>query len=167
MVFAERARRHKRNLSVLAYLGIATPAALGAVVASYGLDAAILPHAIKAAAGIGIVQLMVSVLAVTTDWSENLEYSNESATENLYLSKKFEQLGQMAKSSPRDLKARYERLVTIDESRSKQDTKRNVSEKELRKAHRYGLRQFQRECVGCKLVPTSMKTTKCDICGRF
>lgn len=32
---------------------------------------------------------------------------------------------------------------------------------------RFALREFQRECVGCKITPLSMEYSECTVCGKF
>jgi mobilome CxxCx(11)CxxC protein len=166
-VFAERAKQYRWKLNVLAYLGIAVPASIGIAVLTYGVEARYLPFLIAIAGVLTVIQLFISILSVVNAWPVELEYANESAAENLALADKYESLGQTASHPPADLKLQFDRLVTQDEARSKQDSKRSLSEKVLRKAHRFGLRQYQRQCAGCKQSPIDMKSTNCGICGRI
>ncbi len=166
-IFVERATSYRRKLNALAYLGIVVPATVGVTALTYGLNWQSLSIVAGVAAFLGIVQLLVSISSIVNAWPTELEYSNESGAENLALSARFKNLAQTAANPPADLQQQFETLVAQDEARSKQDSKKGVTERELRKAHRYGLRQYQRRCVGCETVPTDMKSTNCGICGRF
>jgi mobilome CxxCx(11)CxxC protein len=165
-IFLERANRYKTRLDWIAYLGIAIPALVGGIFLAYG-NIAVLAVVGSLAGLLGLVQLLLSIAAVVRSWPSELEYAHESATANFAFSEEFKRLGGMAAQPPADLQARASELIAKDEARRQQDNKRGVSDKELRKGHRHGLRYFQRACVECKLVPTDMCSTTCNVCGRL
>lgn len=166
-IFLDRASRYRRNLDAISYLGIAVPALVGGNVLAYGTGATWLPIIFIVAGLLGLMQLLLSIASVVRAWPTGLEYAHESAGANLSLSDEFRRLGSKAIDPPIDLEARANELIVKDEARRQQDVKRGVTDKELRKGHRYGLRYFQRKCVACSAVPQDMSSTECNVCGRF
>ncbi len=166
-LFLTRSRLYTRLLRALSFLGIVVPLLIGGVVLGFGIDARYLKQFIAAAAAAGVLQLVVSAWSLAYSWTENLQYSLESAAENFDLSIKFKELGQQAQFPPDDLAVLAAGLKARDDSRSMADAKKGVKDKELRRAHRAGLRQFGRECTSCKKVPLDLASTDCPICGSF
>jgi mobilome CxxCx(11)CxxC protein len=122
---------------------------------------------ISVAAALGIVQLLFSAFSIGFSWSDQLAYSLESAADNAGLSDTFKDLALQAANPPDDLQVRFAAIKAKDEFRRAADMKSGLTEEELRFGHRAGLRQFGRECNGCKKIPQSMDSTNCSICGRF
>jgi mobilome CxxCx(11)CxxC protein len=116
---------------------------------------------------VSVSEALVSLWSLVFTWADDLSYSQRSAAENLALSSAFRELAQQCENLPSDFDVKFAALRSTDEARRAQDVEKRVSEKELRYGHRAGLRQFQRECEGCKKVPTSMDSTDCNICGKF
>lgn len=166
-LFGLRARSYRRLLNAISALGIAVPLLLGGAVMTYGTSAPYLTEAAFAAGTIALAQLALSGLSVVYGWPAALEYALDSSIDNKAISEKFKQLGSLANSLPVDFDARYRELIAADNARRSQDGKAGVNDKELRRGHRAALRQFQKECSGCGIVPLSMQSTDCDICGRF
>lgn len=59
------------------------------------------------------------------------------------------------------------KLKTKQDARDIQDEKHSISEADEKRGMRYALRNYQRTCVSCGQVPTSMTSTSCNICGNF
>ncbi|MGA0588851.1 mobilome CxxCx(11)CxxC protein [Dyella sp. KRB-257] len=166
-IFIERANRYRKLLDFISYLGIAVPALVGGIVLAYGAHASYLPLIFFAAGLLGLAQLLLSIASVVRSWPSELEYAHESASANFFLSEEFKRLGSTATSPSPDLQAKSNELIAKDEARRQQDIKKTVTDKELRKGHRHGLRYFQRACVECKQVPRDIISTDCNVCGRF
>ncbi len=166
-IFLGRAKRYRRNLDAISYLGIAVPALVGGIVLAYGTQASWLPVIVTIASICGLIQLLLSIASVVRSWPTELEYAHESANSNFSLSDELKRLGSTASDPPHNLESNANEVIAKDEARRQQDVKKGVSDKELRKGHRYGLRNFQRKCVACKLVPQDMSPTKCKVCGSF
>ena len=166
-IFQARARWYRRWLNIVSYLGVGVPALVGIAILTWGQEAFDLPGFIFLASALGVVQVMVSVVSLVKSWPEELEYANESSYANMKLADDFKVLAEQAASPPTDLKARADQLLAADQARMQQDSKKHVSEKELRFGHRHGLRQFRRACAGCGEVPTDLNSTKCNVCGDF
>lgn len=163
-IFKRRSQKYTWRIQLLTFLGIVVPVLVGAVVLAFGVQFEHLGALLAFAGVISIVQLVVSAWALVANWTENLQYSLESATENFDLSLKFKKLGQ---NPPADFQTRSAALQAKDEARQGSDNKRNISDRENRRGHRAGLRQFERECKGCKKTPISMISSNCDMCGNF
>src|SRR5579864_9055859 len=77
-IFERRATPIKSRLQWLAFLGIAGPAALGALVATFALDKKKLVLAITVAGVVSIAQLVISIWALVAHWGDDLAYYVES-----------------------------------------------------------------------------------------
>jgi mobilome CxxCx(11)CxxC protein len=148
-------------------VGFVVPLSIGAIVLAFGEKSTYLPALLLVAGALGILQLIVSAVAVVYGWADGLEYSLDSAADNLFLSEEFKRLGATAPDPPASLETTAAALRARDEARRAQDAKKSVSDKELRRGHRAALRQFGKACAGCNLVPVSTKPTECKICGDF
>jgi mobilome CxxCx(11)CxxC protein len=167
VVFRKRSRLYRGLIRVLTFMGIIVPALIGGVVIGFGTNAAYLTTMLWLASLAGVIQLFFSVWAVVNKWDDKLEYSLESVAENFELSSTFQQLGSLAPEPPADLQVRFVAAQAKDDARRAADDKKGLTEKELRYGHRAGLRQFQRRCEKCKIVPVAMDSTDCPVCGRF
>jgi len=148
-------------------VGIIFPLLIGGVALGFGLRASYLPLLLSIAALAGVCQLAFSALSIVYAWADNLEYALESAAENFELSSTFKQLGTLAPEPPADLQIRFAAAQAKDDARRAADDKKGLTDKELRRGHRAGLRQFQFKCDKCQNVPASMDSTDCPVCGRF
>jgi mobilome CxxCx(11)CxxC protein len=166
-LFLKRSRKYTKLLQALSFFGIVVPLLIGGVVIGFGTKGSYLDKLLIAAAAAGIVQLVFSAWSIVYSWADSLQYSLESAADNFDLALKFKELAEQATSPPDDLEIRAAALKARDDARQMNDAKKGVSQKELRYAHRAGLRQFGRACDECKQVPRSMEPTKCNTCGSF
>ena len=166
-IFQARSRRYRSLIRTLTFIGIVVPLLIGGVVLGFGLHASFLPLLLVIASAAGVFQLGFSAWAVVYAWADNLEYSLDSATDNLELSARFKELGTLAVDPPPDLTATFAIVKAKDDARRAADSKKGVTDRELRYGHRAALRQFERKCEGCQQVPRSMDSTECPICGRF
>lgn len=163
-IFEQRQHKFRKYLRGITFLGIAVPLSVGGVVGSFGINSRFLPYLLGVAGVLGVVQLILSLWAIVAKWDDELAYSLESMTDNNRLSAGFERLG---KISPSDIKLRFEILQAENQARINSDNKQGINDKEKRMGMRASLRQFQKECSGCGLKPTSMVASDCDVCGNF
>src|SRR4051812_9864122 len=91
-IFETRARSLKRKLRLLTFLGIVVPATIGAVVTSFSTNARGLPQLMFVAGILAVVQIVVSIWALTGQWDTALGYSQESTTDNDRLSVQYQKL---------------------------------------------------------------------------
>jgi mobilome CxxCx(11)CxxC protein len=165
-VFLNRSLRYKRNLRLLAFIGIAGPVVIGGMVI-HGIAPNYLGRFVLVVGIIAIIEALVSVWSLAASWAENLSYSQRSTAENLALSSAFKELGEQAANPPPDLELKFTDLRSRDDSRRAADAEQGMKEKEKRYAHRAGLVHFGRPCEGCKQIPISMDSSNCKMCGRF
>lgn len=163
-IFERRARRLRRRLKILSFLGMVVPMAIGGIVLSFGTKPQILPGFLWVAGVLGVAQLIGSVWSQIARWEDSLAYALESVTANNRLSRRFESLGE---HPPADLELEFRILDAENQARKDLDFRHDLTPKEKRAGLRAGLRQFQRACVSCKEVPTSMSPTSCAVCGNF
>ncbi|MBO6228744.1 MAG: hypothetical protein J6N68_13960 [Shewanella sp.] len=71
-IFEKRASSIQRKIKWLSFLGVAVPASVGAVVGSYALDEAQIGLLLFVASSIAIVQLLLSIWSLTSNWNTNL-----------------------------------------------------------------------------------------------
>ena len=166
-LFLKRSLRYRRNLRFLAFIGIAGPVVIGAMVIHHIVSPKHLDLFVWVVSVIAVVEGLVSLWSLAATWADNLSYSQRSTAENLALSSAFRELGQRATSPPPDLDLKFAELRSRDESRRAMDAEQGVTEKEKRYAHHAGLLQFKRPCEACKQVPTSMDSSDCGMCGRL
>ncbi len=163
-IFETRAKRLRRALRWLTFLGIAVPVAIGAIVLTFGTKSDALPFLLIAAGILAVAQLVLSVWSLVAAWNDNLAYSVESARSNYRLVARYEDLG---RNAPADIDVRFNILEAERQAREDQDIARDLTEKEKRMGLRTGLRKLQRACVSCKNVPMDMKSSDCPVCGQF
>jgi len=165
-IFQRRAQILGARLNQITYIGFVVPMIVGLLVLSYGHFKS-LATIIAVASALGAGQAVISLWSVIGGWVAGYSYATTSAAANSRLAVKYEEL---ASSSPEDLpglRHEYEMLAIRDEDRQEQDYQQGIKESEKRMGMRAALRKYQRPCAGCKEVPTTMKSTKCGVCGQF
>jgi len=113
------------------------------------------------------LQFMLSLLSVVFKWEEHNSYSNEAAYHHAELSFNYTNLANTPPATEHELRSAFERLGMLHMTRAAQDLKQSITNREDRRGMRAALREFQRKCVGCGVVPLSLVSTKCDVCGKF
>lgn len=166
-IFRERAVKYSSYLNILKFSGILIPVSIGAITLGYGVNADVLKWSIIFAIPLSMVQLVFTTLSIVYKWEDELNYSYESASENIRISEEFENIIKFNGLEILELRIRYEKNLTRNEIRDFNDDKHNITTKEERKGMRYALRYYQKTCVGCNNVPQSMISTNCNICGNF
>lgn len=165
-LFDNRSARFGSWLSSLKVFGIVTPSLAGAYVIGYGFTPA-LKFLIYAAGIISIIQFIFSIFAVIYKWDDELAYALEASPDYNKLHSKFKKLGQIPPNDIEKFKQEFDLLNTEYNLRNQQDAKHNISEWERRRGMRSALREYRRDCDGCKIRPLSMDSTDCDVCGKF
>ncbi|MEV6527929.1 mobilome CxxCx(11)CxxC protein [Longispora sp. NPDC051575] len=166
IIFQRRARRIKLKLQLQTYFGILLPLITGGIVLSFGTTGAFLPLLISAFGVLGLPLLAISLWSLVAGWSDQLTAATDSVSANEILVKRYSDLADSGMSATK-VKIEFDLIQLDDHNRKQLDLKQHVSEKEMRFGLRAGLRQFQRKCGTCQLVPTSLKPTSCGVCGDF
>jgi mobilome CxxCx(11)CxxC protein len=143
------------------------PLAIGSLVIAVGTKGAIITPALVAASALSIIQIVVSLWALISRWSENLAYYLESKADNYQISDRFKDLANNTSYSDSKWRREFEVLETLGVMRGSLDHRHDISDEEKRMGMRASLRNFQRECVGCKTTPTSMESSTCNVCGGY
>jgi len=166
-IFERRAQRLNAKIDFLSYLGVGVPAIFGAMVLTWGRNILDMPALMSIVGLLAIVQVGVSAASLVKKWPDELEYTNESSGANFQLSDDFKMLALTATLPSPTLTSNFSHLVSKDQFRVQQDSKKHVSDKERCWGHRHGLKQFSRACSKCSIVPMDMKPTTCSVCGDF
>lgn len=146
-------------------LGIMIPVLLGGLVSSYYSNLSIINWAIIITSPIALAQLIVSTYLTIIGSDEKVNTYSTKAVEYNLLNSEFENLANFPLGDEKEHQNKYN--VLLERFRGVSKENHNISDKDLRKGMRAGLRNYKRACVSCKIVPTSMVATKCDICGNF
>src|SRR5690606_32397774 len=96
-----------------------------------------------------IIQFLFSLLAVAYKWDDELAYSYEASQDLNLLHDDFKKLGNLPPNEYQELNRQYELLNTRFKERTQQNSKHNIKEWEQRMGMKFGLREFQKKCVGC------------------
>lgn len=166
-IFEKRILTLRKLRRAIVFLGVIIPVAIGSIVIAFGVDFNLLPYILIVASVLGIVQIIFSVWAIIAKWDESFEYAVESTIANYDLADRYRKLARNPPSEFCSFEHAFKLLEVENKSRTAQDNKQSIKEKEKRYGMRATLREFQVECSGCGKVPTSMKPTNCDICGNF
>lgn len=165
-IFQRRARTLGTKLNWITYVGFVVPMIVGLLVLSYGHFKS-LPTIIAVAAALVSAQVVVSLWSVIGGWVAGYSYAAASAAANSGLARRYEELASNPPETLSGLRQEYEKLAIRDEDRQEQDYQQAVKESEKRMGMRAALRKYQRACVVCGEVPTTMRATDCGVCGKF
>ena len=127
-IFSKRSRRYGFLVNLLKVFGIIVPVAVGATALGYGFQSSVLQNVIALAIPLSIVQLLISVFAVTFKWDDELAYSYEASTDHNNLSEEFKVLGNIP---PDDFQKLFDEAKTANTKlrlRGEQDSKHNIHE---------------------------------------
>jgi len=164
-IFEKRASSIRKSINLLTFLGIATPAMVGAVIGTFSLSPQNTKYVLIIAGILGLLQLVLSIWAIVSGWNDRLSYYLESKSANYRLADEFSQLANSTSLSEADFETRLQVLDKEMTIRNDLDNRHNFSDKEKRMGMRVGLRQYQRHCVKCGQIP-SLKPSNCDVCGK-
>lgn len=133
---------------------------------SFGANSKLTVAFLSLASILGLVQLVGSIWSLTYRWDDDFGYAMESLSANRAF---FERFKTLAEHPPKVEEAnyRYDILQAESQARSFADEKQGITEPEKRYGMRAALRQLQRKCVGCDQIPSSMRSSECDVCGNF
>jgi mobilome CxxCx(11)CxxC protein len=166
-IFQKRIKWYLKYINALKFFGIIVPLTIGAIALGYGTSNNILIYAIFIGTPLIILQLIISVLSIVYKWDDELTYSFEASNDYNQLYDEFRKLFNFPSLLLSEIEKKYEVLITKLNSREQQNSKHEITEKELRTGMRYSLREHKKECVGCEKTPTDMTSTECGVCGNF
>ncbi|HVV74057.1 MAG TPA: mobilome CxxCx(11)CxxC protein [Verrucomicrobiae bacterium] len=166
-IFEARTLILRHRLRVLAFLGVGVPLSVGAAVTSFGIDSTLTPWFLGAASVLSVVGGILSAWALTNRWEDELSYAADSMTANRILSEEYSKLASSTNVGLSKVREQLNLLEKENSTRSSFDEKQGITEDEKRMGMRAALRQFQRKCATCGIVPTSMEPSNCGTCGNF
>jgi mobilome CxxCx(11)CxxC protein len=166
-IFERRARVLRNRLALLTYAGFAFPIAVGLLVLSYGLEASFLPIVIPIAVALAALQLLVALWSTVKDWPGSLERAIRSHLANEASAQRFQDLGKTPPPTLTEMRHAFVVVAAGDDVQRQQDHALGMTNKELRMGMRAALFRYRRSCASCKLVPSSTKPTRCEVCGDF
>lgn len=166
-IFEIKAMKMRRKLTVLNFLGIATPVAVGSIIGTFKLIPELINIMLAIAGVIGMAQLIMSVWSLTAKWEDRLSYYLQSKSENYQLASKFEALSKDISKSINSYKQEMQILTMDYQHREKLDSQYDILDSEKRMGMCAALRQYQRKCVTCGNVPQELKSTDCGTCGNW
>jgi len=164
-IFNEKKNMYDSLIKFLTFLGIVIPILIGLIALGYELDSFTLKLAKTIAIPISIFQCLVSALALVYKWGDNLLISSELSHSYAILSNDFKMLAEYPPDEYEKFKNEFLSLKKDYEQKGQHSPK--IKEYELRKGMRYALRQFQVKCYECGIIPISMESTNCGVCGKF
>ena len=166
-IYSKRSVFISRLLKGNNFLGIIVPVLIGGIATSYTLSLDSLNTILIIAAPVSLLQLVMSVLSLTNKWDDSYSYYLESTNDNSSLCDDFKNLAKYPPKKLTEFKTKIQLIEVKYDIRNNNDVKYPLNAKEKREAMRYSLRNFQRTCAGCNLIPTEMTPTNCGVCGKF
>jgi mobilome CxxCx(11)CxxC protein len=162
-IFRQRASKLLLALRVVKFLGVAVPLVIGFIATKvYSKDP--VPEEIMFVASVlSLALLLTSVWSLVAKWDDAYAEALQASHRNADLQQKWEVL---AKEHADVLLAKFDDLLADDAKQGEADVKQLPTEKEKRRGMRAGLLRYQRQCAGCKQIPTSMSTKgrTCGVC---
>jgi len=166
-IFTKRIKWYLKYINALKFFGIIVPLTGGALAIGYEFKHGILVIAIVVAIPLTIIQLVISTLSIVYKWDDELAYAFEANQDYNHLYDDYTKLYKFPSLNLNDMEKQFAVLNTKSKNRETQDSKHDITERELRMGMRYSLREHKKDCAGCNIVPTSMKSTDCGVCGNF
>lgn len=167
-VLERRSTRLERQLKFLTFVGLAVPVVVGGLVLGYGAGFKALGLVIAAAAGLIVLQLVVSTWAMTAGWVDGQAMALRSAIRNRELARSLRRVAQELVADSPGAALEYKHVTGRDDGQQDNDYALGFTPAETRAAHQAGLRQYQEECAGCGQKPTTLdEAIECGVCGDF
>ncbi|WPU99326.1 mobilome CxxCx(11)CxxC protein [Mucilaginibacter sp. cycad4] len=166
-IFEKRANLFRKVVYLIKALGILVPALIGATVLGYGIHNSTLIWIVYIAIPVMIIQFIFSLITILYKWDDELSYAYEAKVsyDNLY--SKYKKLGKTPPLKYLDLKREYDLIELEKTLRNQQDSQHGIKDWELRRGMRYSLREHKEKCHGCEIMPLSIISTDCYVCGNF
>jgi mobilome CxxCx(11)CxxC protein len=166
-LFNDRVRRLRFRIQAMSFLGLVAPLLVGAAATSYGFTSNVTVVFIALAAVANIILAPLSLWALISKWDDQLTYSIGSAAENRKYWDMLRTIYDDKSIGDDEANKKTQQVRQLAAERNKTDDEQAVSEREKRMGHRAALRQMRLPCIECKQIPTTIKPTKCSICGSF
>lgn len=166
-IFEQRAKRLRRNLTLLQVLGVIVPATVGSILIGYGTKFKYLEAIISIAIFTSVIQFIISIWALIYKWDDELSYAYDAMQSYQSLYNRFSNLGKFPPPSYELLRVDYDLINADYITRNQLNTQHNIKEWEKRLGMHYSLREHKELCYGCQIKPLSMNSTNCYVCGNY
>lgn len=165
-LFEARSRRLSWRLNALSFAGFGIPVIVG-IVAAIGISASALGVVLIVASSLGGIQLVWSLWSLVAHWSDKNSHAVQSMMTNRQITESYQRL---ATHPPLDF-VEFQNAFNLIEARDSAQRDSDIAQEITRKEKRFGMRSAlftrQKNCSGCGLIPTTIKPTKCGVCGDF
>ena len=166
-IFEKRALFFNRCVTFIKAFGIIVPAMVGITAMGYKYDNAFLRYLIFFAVPLAIIQFILSLVAIIYKWDDELSYAYDANNSYSSLYSKFKKLASVPPKTLIELSDKFD-VIDIEKTiRGNQDSQHGIKEWEYRKGMRYSLREHEKTCKGCGIIPLSMDSTECPVCGKY
>ena len=162
-VYKRRLRRKQTFLRTIHFVGLGIPLVAGVAALTLGLT----PPFILILEILGIIQFVIYLAAIVFRLEEAVGTAQSAANDFESHSADFKELAYTPPDDEKEFKLRFDKLAAAYAVTARINTEQHIRPKDERRAHRAGLREFQRTCTACKIKPIDMKSTSCPICGQF
>lgn len=162
-VYKRRLRRKQTLLRGIHFVGLGIPLIAGAAALTLGLT----PPFVLILEVLGVIQIVIYLGAIVFRLEEAVGIAQSAANDFQSHSADFKELGNTPPEDEKEFKLRLDKLAAAHAVSARINTEQHITPKEERRAHRAGLREFQRKCLGCRIQPMDMKSTTCPVCGQF
>ena len=163
-VYSKKIQALQKWLNASKIAGVLIPVIIAGILGSSLYSPKLLDITIMIAAPFGLAQFILSCYLAVAGSDNNLMVYITRAEQYSLLASEYRRLANFPDFDYEVYLKKYDILVERERIASRGDY---LSEKELRKAMRFGLREFGKQCAGCNEKVISMKPTDCDVCGNF
>jgi mobilome CxxCx(11)CxxC protein len=169
-VFARRARQLKVMTDLRDWFGLlAIPASVAFVGTTEMFNdfRAYRQWALWGLAAAAFLQALLAGWSLIRRWDEERGYCTRAMRDSYEMKLAWEDIG---RTDVQNLQAQYELRKAQQRIIDSHDIERGISNSEKRLGMRSGLFEYQKECVGCGVVPSSRKPpmlaiSRCQVCG--
>lgn len=162
-IFEKRVQSLSRKRNLITFLGIVVPLVVGGSVLSFGNNGTYLPYLIAIAGFFMLLQLIVSAWSLVARWDERYQYAVGATQANTRLYNNWKAI---LERPSKDFDQKILELDSEDQRQESADIAQHITDKEKRFAMRASLFYMNLPCPTCQKTPTSMKSSKCDTCGK-
>ncbi|MBH0780393.1 mobilome CxxCx(11)CxxC protein [Nocardia bovistercoris] len=163
-IFSRRSNALDRRLKLLNFSTLAPPVAVGGIALAGIKDQG---WFLLIMSVVTVPIAIASLWAVIAAWQKSEAAAVQSEVANLEIHDEYLALAERPPTDEAEFQRRFDLVATRDQAQRNRDLGENVAGREKRFGMRAALRQRGKKCVDCNLVPTSMKPTKCGVCGDF
>jgi mobilome CxxCx(11)CxxC protein len=166
-IFERRSNRLKTLRSILTFLGIVLPVAVGGLYISFGQSESLMNNILMFAGGLGVAQLVLSTWALVSGWDSQYESAIKSLQGNITNFNRCKRFATTTFRSEVELQSVFESILRDTEQQELIDITQHITLKEKHFAYQASLDYYNSECHACKQNPNKNSNNKsCSSCGQ-